>query len=280
MVYVWGSPQGRDLEPLYVGKAGLGVSQRLRQHEVGFRHSSAGRKNLERINALLGDGRQLLVYARKAGSATLLGIGKVNLYSAEEEAAAELFQPTWNRADFATSRQKAQVAGKAPMGTRATKPREAADLPSDDRSLSIGTVDFTGMLGGERLRGFQQGLETRDKTRLSQLLSWAVCLHDAKGAEIKLVGRYVNQPAGYNGVATLLVSRIGEKGRALPKAWVLRIPLRCDKAFPLTVTLPLATRAASVDEGAISRGKGECFRPLDLDAFLRDPGHYTTLARA
>ncbi len=111
MVYVWLSPEDGFLKAMYVGKAGLGVSQRLRQHENGFRHSGPGRKNFEQITRLLGEGKGLVVYARKSATTQILGVAGVNLYSAEEEAAHELLQPLWNRAEFATTRLKGDSAG-------------------------------------------------------------------------------------------------------------------------------------------------------------------------
>jgi len=100
MIYLWLRPVAGGFEPLYVGKAGLGIARRLRQHEQGFRSSSPGRKNLANILALLDNAQPVLVYARMAASDTVLGV-RVNLYSVEEEAINERFRPLWNRAQFA-----------------------------------------------------------------------------------------------------------------------------------------------------------------------------------
>jgi hypothetical protein len=93
-------------EALYVGKAGIGVSLRLKQHESGFRHSGTGRKNFEHLTGLLKENRVVWVYARKSGTAKILGVPGINLYSAEEEAAHQWLKPLWNRAEFATSRDR------------------------------------------------------------------------------------------------------------------------------------------------------------------------------
>ena len=80
MVYLWVSPTGDEFETLYVGKAGLGVHERLKAHKGGFTQSSPGRKNLANILELLEAGREILVYARIAGTGDILDLGKsINL---------------------------------------------------------------------------------------------------------------------------------------------------------------------------------------------------------
>jgi len=267
MVYAWMSPRGDFLESMYVGKAGLGVSQRLKQHESGFRHSSSGRKNLGNINRLIDSNRSLVVYARKAASAAILGVHGVNLYSVEEEAVHELLKPCWNRAEFATTRQKAGETLSAP---------ETDDGSFEDDSLVIGGIDFTNLARTSLLRSFYAGLELKDRTRLAKLMNWMRGLN-RPDADIKLVGGYENQPQAYNKVATLLLSPISKSGRAVRNAWISRVPLRCDDKFPLTVTLPLRAKAHSAGNEVISLGRHDCFRPLNLDDFLRHPDKFTTL---
>lgn len=269
MVYLWLSPKdaaGESFDPLYVGKAGLGVSQRLRQHRGGFSKSAPGQKNLENIKNLLGQGRRLLVYARKAGTQEILGAA-INLYSAEEEAIHELYHPSWNRAQFA--------GGSRRMKTEAQK-AEAASTSSDETLGICGDIDFTDVLRGEMMAEFYRGLDAANQDRLCRLLRWALCLQASTKADMKVVLKYTNQPSGYNGIPTFLLAEFGAKGKAKKDGWVLRIPLRCDDKYPLTVTLPSRTMGTQVQLHQISEGKHTNFRPLDLIDFLNRPDHYTT----
>ena len=272
MVYVWLSAKnGDEFDVFYVGKAGLGVSQRLKQHENGFRHSIVGTKNLKNICEHLNANRNLVVYARISGVTTLFGIKDVNQYSVDEEAIQELFQPQWNRAEFATARQKSLS-----IDQRKSNLLEL-EIPSDERCLVVGQIDFTGMLGSEMLRGFIHGLSPQNKLRLNKLLIWVKGLKDLIGSDIKLVKGYVGQPKGYNKVATLVFSPVTKSGRANREAWLVRIPLRCDQLFPLGVTLPDRKRSEKIAINSITEGKGNCFSPNDLDSFLENPDYFTTL---
>lgn len=252
MVYLWLSPKkdadGNKFDALYVGKARLGVSQRLRQHQGGFRQSASGKKNLVNLKELIGQGREVFVYARKANTQKILG-ASINLYSAEEEAIHELYRPLWNRAQFAGGNEK-QCLWDA--------------------------IEFNSVLGD--LLKFYYGLNADDQDRLCRLLRWALCLEESEKAEMKVVRRYTDQPPGYDGIATFVLAPLDANGRAEKNGWVLRIPLRCDDQYPLTVTLPRSrTMGKRVQINQVAEGNGDNFRPLDLDDFLKRPDHYTTL---
>jgi hypothetical protein len=271
MIYVWLSPNQNGLDAMYVGKAGLGVSQRMKQHESGFRYSTSGRKNLQSILSLMNENRSLLVYARKSDSAVVLGVKGINMYSAEEEAAYELFHPLWNRAEFSTSRQNASNTKKEKAILKETK------IVEEFETFTIGPVDFTNCARVELLRTFFEGLEEKNKLQFIELLKWTLDLKEKQGTELKIVKGYINQPKGYNNIATLLVSPLTISGRAIHKKWIMRVPLRSDKEYPLTVILPINTLSTAVKNNEISQGEDDCFRPLNLEAFFKNPRYFTNL---
>lgn len=276
MVYLWvtSSSEG-SFEALYVGKAGLGVARRLKQHEGGFKTSSPGKKNFSEICTLLDKGKELFVFARKAGYVEILGV-RINAYSVEEEAIHDRYAPLWNRAIFAAGLNKkgAKEGGKAPEVAKVQREQEQPAIFLESNANSL---DFSEVLRGAMISEFYEGLDDANSTLFYRLLGWALSLDAARGLPMKVVLGYEDQPQGYNKVATILISPLGRKGRALPNAWVVRIPLHADDEFPLTVTLPLMYKSSQVSESSISRGKGENYRPLDLERFLNDPGRYTTL---
>lgn len=277
MVYVWVSPQEGGLDVLYVGKASLGVRQRMRQHETGLRAPAAGStgyKNRQLIDDVFSREQSLAVFARVSETATLLGVKGVSLVSAEEEAIAGLLNPTWNRAVFATARMKRQVSRKnqAPVNTSSN---EGGGQPRGGR-LRVGGWDFSGMRRAELLADFVESLGSQDAVRMERLIHWLLQLQVAAGAEAVIVRAYSGQPPGYSGVATLLVARLSKSGRAKRHQWVARIPLRCDARFPLTVVLPMTSSNAPECGDAITLGREACFRPNELDHFLGSPHLYTS----
>lgn len=271
MVYVWLSPVADGFEAMYVGKAGRGITQRLRQHEGGFRSKGPGKKNLSKILDLFKVDRSLVVYARKSERVEILCVEGVNLYSVEEEAVCEILQPKWNRAKFATRRQNGR--SNTPVET----PPETTEQTGDDRNFAVGPVHFSDLPHAELLHDFMESIADQDKARVLKVLDWVQGLAATRRAKIKIVRGYTNQPQGYNAVATLLVAPEDRTGRARPNEWVMRLPLRSDEVYPLTVTLPLRTRATTVGDHEICQGRDTNFRPLDLDAFLANPAHFTTL---
>lgn len=268
MVYLWLSPispNDKVFEPLYVGKAGLGVSQRLRQHQAGFRQSTPGRKNLENIKQIFAKNRKVLVYARKADTQKVLE-ASINMYSAEEEAIHELYHPIWNRAQFAGGSRRTPMVKKA------------GSIASLESLCICDDLDIRSVLRGEILAEFYVGLNSANQARLCRLLRWALRLKDSQQTGMKIVLKYTQQPPGYNGVATFLIAKLRSNGTATNNGWILRIPLYCTEDYQLTVTLPTRTKGDRVQENQIARGRGNNFRPLDLDKFLARSNHYTTLA--
>lgn len=275
MIYAWVSPRRGDQEVLYVGKASLGVSQRMRQHENGMRSlkDTVGQKNRRLIDALLADGRQMFVYARVSGATTILGVNQVSLVSAEEEAAAELLAPAWNRAVFATARLRRQVDLPLPPKPTRKPPTEATSVPERFR---IGTWDFSALTRADVFADFCEGLGDAERRGLVRLITWVGQLQVAKGAEATMIRRYSGLPTGYSGVPTVLIAVLGQQGRAKRHSWIARIPLRSDTTYPLTVVLPQESCVPGLSEDLIARSEG-CFRPLELEHFLQDPSKYTKL---
>lgn len=286
MVYLWVSPSDDEFETLYVGKAGLGVHERLKAHKGGFTQSSPGRKNLANILELLDAGREILVYARIAGTGDILDLGKsINLYSVEEEAIFESFRPAWNRAQFAGGKKRAQKEGQGrkAAGRPVAAPTARATLAvvepehAEVDGIICGDIDVSQMIRSGLLIDFHAGLDDANRERLCRLLHWGLALEASEEADTSIIGQYANQPMGYNGLPMFLVAERGPSGRAKKDGWVMRIPLRCDDHFPLTVILPTRTLGAQAQEHEIVRGKHPNFRPVNLDDFLARPGHYTTL---
>lgn len=273
MVYLWVTPVDGGFETLYVGKAGLGVSQRLKQHEGGLRQSSSGQSNMVLIRQLFERQQELLVYARKADSGSILDV-KVNLYSAEEEAINERFHPSWNRAQFAGKprKGKSQEQPATPAPTADARPS-----PDAESTMLCGDMDFTGVVRGSLVASFYNELDDTHQKQFCQLLQWALGLEATRHADMKVVLSYTGQAPGYNGVPTFLISPMGKGGGAQHGKWVARIPLRSDAEHPLTVTLPAREIAVDLQESEVVRGTGKNYCPLNLADFLKHPSHYTQL---
>jgi hypothetical protein len=277
MVYLWLSPKDKFFEALYVGKAGLGVSQRLRNHESGFRKSSTGKKHLENIKNILEMQREVMVFARKSETCEILGV-KINLYSAEEEAIHELFRPTWNRAQFPAGRKQNQQSIQSTEDTQIAMNAGAIEPCVCKSPCICSDLDLSAVLRGQLLYDFHNGLDPINQDRLCHILRWALGLEASQAAGMKVVMNYTGQPTGYNNdVATFVIALLEPSGRAVKNGWVLRIPLRCDDLHPLTITMPTDKMGTQVLEPQIARGHDENFRPLELDDFIARPNYYTTL---
>jgi hypothetical protein len=275
MVYAWVSPGERGSDVLYVGKASIGVAQRMRQHVNGLRSTkdTVGRKNRTLIEELLAGGRRLFVYARLSQTATLLGVSAVSLVSAEEEAASELLSPIWNRAVFATERLRLNIATehRSQLGPAGIHSGIDATLP-----FHIGEWDYSSLSRADILHGFVEGLDASERARFLQLIQWLLSLSDSEGTEASVIGSYSGLRGGYSGIPTLLIAKRGNNQKARRHSWIARIPMRAELAAPLTVFLPARVQAASISPDCIAISVG-CFRPIDLDRFLSEPSSYTTL---
>lgn len=255
-LYCWVSPRADagDCDVLYVGKAGYGVDRRLQQHQGGFVHSGTGRHNRQLITAWIAAGRSILVFTRVASTMELFGV-EVSLYSSEEEAFCQAFEPLWNRAAFPGNRPLAPARGRA----RAA-PAEAVELECAATAQ---------LAHGDELVAHLESLPPIERARFRRLLDWAAARFPE--AAQKIVRGYTDQPTGYNGVPMLVFARIGPSGRATPHGWVARIPLTNGDAAPMTIILPESARRPDLDPARAATGRKGGWRPLDLDAFLQSP---------
>jgi hypothetical protein len=58
---------------------------------------------------------------------------------------------------------------------------------------------------------------------------------------------------------------------------MVRIPLRSDDEYPLTVVFPERLKSENARKDAIDDGEHPNFRPLDLENFLSNPSNYVRL---
>lgn len=264
MVYAWVSPEGEGIKQyrlLYIGKAGGGVSKRLREHEGGFKNSGAGKKNFELIQEVLKSDKPVHIYSRVSDQANILG-QNVSLYSAEEEALCDRFSPEWNRAQFATG---AKVGKK----TMSSKPRK-----TQVEEVSAGEINFSALPRGEEVFDFMNSLGDTERNQLAQLLAWAFQIEEKLELEQKIVFGYTGQPTGCNGVPMLIFANFGKGGKAKEHSWKIRIPLQRTDTQGLTVVLPKAYMSNGLGEQFVAVGKRNNFRPLDIEDFLKTPSKY------
>jgi len=269
MIYLWASPTEKALDALYVGKAGLGVSRRMREHKHGFQHSQTGQKNRANILELLRDGRRIFVYARIAQSMALLGVNSVNLYSAEEEAAAEAFAPQWNRAVFASARSRA--------ARHQSEDRDFASesvIGVEEGLLTLAGVDCSQILHASMLRSFYYSLDAEHQHRLSKIIDWLRTASTSSELELKIVRGYSGMPSGFNGVPTLVIAELDDSGRAKHNAWVARIPLKGDESVPFFVLLPKRKLNPSIQESSNVSVRAKYFVVRNIEDFLNGPSKY------
>jgi hypothetical protein len=276
-VYLWlahatGSDAG---EVLYVGKAGKGVVRRSGQHQGGFTNSGTGRKNAAALCDILADKTMsITVMARTSQTVTLFG-KTVSMYATEEDALCALFGPRLNRAAFpevadlneAKPESLAKPVGgpggmfppsamKAPL-VEGDRSRIAALINSRLRVQDEGTVDD--------LIGQVDAYGPQDLARLEGLLEVLEARLLAPEHALKLIGGYTDQPKGCNGITTLGFGRLVERNFA-PKGWVARIYLTPSPrvSFPLHMLNVAARDRVETND--------KLFAPLDVDAFLSNPG--------
>jgi hypothetical protein len=278
-VYLWlKHAAGEDVgEVLYVGKAGKGVARRCAQHQGGFTNSGTGRKNAAALSGILADNAiSVTVMARTSETVTLFG-KTVSMYATEEDALCGRFGPRLNRAAFpeVTGGEEATpdvVEKPASEIKQAPQPGVAKALLAEGDGSRIvalinsrlrvqdeGTVDD--MIGQVEAYGPQ------DLARLEGLLELIEARLLAPDHALKLIGGYGDQPKGCNGITTLGFGRLVERNFA-PNGWVARIYLTDSPrvSFPLRML-----NAAGRDQ---VEANNNLFSPLDVDAFLRNPGAF------
>lgn len=247
MVYIWCGIKEKKQEILYVGKAGFGVSKRLKEHEGGFKNSTTGRKNYKLLKAKFDDAYAIEVYSKEAEFSEIFGI-QTSLYSAEEEALIRLLSPLWNRAS-----------------------KKDKDATPEDQSQSRAfteSFDLSGVPGIDLVYQFFESLDCANKKRFNKLINYAVELSEKYSLKIRIVNGYQSQPKYYNRTAMLVVADFSTSGCAKRNTWKVRIPLRCDSNGPLTVILPKRVKKESIPENEVSYGKYS-FRPINIDDFLK-----------
>jgi hypothetical protein len=243
-VYFWlgknKNTRGDQFEVLYVGKAKSGPCARMRQHENGFRNSVTGRNNKKNIKDYISDGKEILVFTRKAGFLNHLG-DRSNAYSLEEEILYKQYRPRWNRQ---------RLVGKKP---------------------SLSTV--LNLNWPDELRDFRDDLKKSDQRKLDKLLIWAVTQAEDLEREFKLVGGYSGLPRGFDNKPLLVCAKYNHNGNMRQKTRLFAIPLHSTPDHPVTMLI-----ARSHTKGANNRWIGEnaLVQPKDLEKFIAAPSQYFT----
>lgn len=260
-VYAWVSPTpgvADEVDVLYVGKAGRGVSKRLRQHRGGFVNSGTGRENRRLIAEWLGTGRSIMVFSRVSAIHEVFGV-PVSIYSTEEQALCERFRPRWNRAVFPSAAPAQPVSHV-----------EAQALgPAVDSQPNLVPL-FDQMAFGDEVAAFYSALPAAKQVQFSRLLDLLQRRDPTAG--YKISNGYAGQPSGYNGKPMLVFGQITPGGRA--KEAVGRIPLVDEERIPLTITFKASARAQGLDAELFDEGSSGCWRPLDLSHFLENVDAY------
>lgn len=262
-IYVWVSPTAgvvNELDVLYVGKAGRGVSKRLREHRGGFVNSGTGRENRRLISEWIATGRSIMVFSRVAAVHEIFGV-HVSAYSTEEQALCERFVPRWNRAVFPRA---AFAHAVLPMEAMAQVPGHRAAYQPDFVPL------FDQMAFGDEVAAFCNSLPPEKQAQFARLLDLLQQRDPTAG--YKIVKGYTGQPSGYDGKPMLVFGKITAAG--LAKDAIGRIPLVDDERSPLTITFKASSRAQGLDAGLFEEGRSGCWRPLDLSHFLRNIDSY------
>lgn len=113
--------------------------------------------------------------------------------------------------------------------------------------------------------GQVEAYDPQDMARLEGLLNLLEASLLKPEHALKLIGGYTGQPKDCNAVTTLGFGRLIERNFA-PKGWVARIYLSDSPrvSFPLSMLNVTARDQVETND--------ELFTPLDIDAFLSDPG--------
>jgi len=268
-VYMWLSPLGdSDFEVLYIGKAGYGVKNRFAQHESGFKNSNTGRANCELIQKHIGAGGTISVFARNSESQKLFGFDvNIPLYSAEEEALCEQFNPLWNRAKFPS---------KAKKNRNKTEANQAVQIAEDENHLVL-PIDFLDIARGEVANDFYMSQDQKARNQFLDVLSLIADTPELAMLQQKIVGGYSEQPKGYNNIPLINYALIHKSGRAVGDSWGIRVPLINTESAPLTVILPRRFLNPQCDPSSIEWGPRDSFRPKDLADFIKNKSKYIVI---
>lgn len=85
-----------DYEIVYVGTAGRTISQRCREYENRFRHSTTGKNYAERIRNGIADNKRYYLYIRKSDVAPVLDKADIPQCCVEKIAFIQKLSPGWN----------------------------------------------------------------------------------------------------------------------------------------------------------------------------------------
>jgi hypothetical protein len=272
-VYAWFSTDSMAesaVDFLYVGKAGSGVAERMRQHQGGFVHSSTGRDNARRLKEILESGKRAFVCYRNSATATIFGI-ETPLYSSEEAALYALLRPRINRAVLKTG---ANQVGMTPLG-RANSldlASQGADSTPEEATQQHALLRRVGSLPNhEEVVEFFMSLPGERRELFLRLLDAISRRFPEK--EPRYIGGYTSLPKGYNGKGLINFADYGEKGVARADSWVARIVLTDEDDAPLTVILPdPPTKHFDYHEANAPKGT-KSFAVSDIEAFLRAVGY-------
>lgn len=272
VVYMWLSPLGEsgEFDVLYVGKAGYGINRRISQHQAGFTHSTTGRDNRRLVTEWLAAGRRIEVHRRVSSINSLFG-QNVSLYSIEEQALCERYNPLWNRACFPrihnTNIGKAAVENRRVTNTAHPLPIRQ---PMDPENPITFDFNFNSDYDKLKVTAFLNGL---GEEKRSQFLSICQVLHRLDSeAQQKYVGHYTNQPDGYNGRSFCVFGHMGPKGRARDRiGW---IPLIDNRNAPLTVIFPHEIRKPGLKDDLFSASEKGDWCPKSLSHFLANVPEY------
>jgi hypothetical protein len=265
-VYMWISARPDDprvFDVMYVGKAGNGVTIRQAQHRSGFVNSPAGRANRRLITEWLATDRTLQVHARVSDTQAIFG-SRTTLYSSEEAAACEVFEPRWNRAVFPRVLDEGAEQPADDIAANETEPAVTQE------ALAVGLIGeaFQDVPYGDEVIQFVGSLDANDRARFLRLMLFLQAC--APHAMHKVVRGYTGQPAGYDKTPMLVLGNIRESdGRAVD--WFARVPLVEPEGADVTVIFHRTLLADGVDAARVAFSDKGDWRPLDLDAFLDHP---------
>lgn len=274
-IYMWLSPTSVDgtlFDVMYIGKAGYGVERRLSQHKGGFTHSGTGRANRTLITEWLAGGRTLQVYARCSASAEIFG-RKASLYSTEEAAACDAFEPRWNRANFPQVRGAAVDQGPMArvLAVIEEVPLDQPTLVAEDVAAATIAIAFQDIPQGDEVVRFVQSLDAGTRDRFLRIMGFLQQRQPTAGH--KIVRGYSDQPQGYNRKLMLVIGKPRETdGRAVE--WFARVPLVNEPSTPLTIIFRRNLLSRNVNPALVAKGEKGDWRPIDLDAFLDSPQVY------
>jgi hypothetical protein len=256
-VYIWASPINDDeLDVIYVGKAGGGVSLRMSQHEAGFRHSGTGKKNQRALKSLIETGKQVHVYSRVADTVNLFDV-EVSQYSTEEEALIDHLSPWLNRA---------RVINKSDASLE-----EKEELSIQDEFVIAGVDELP---HADEVRAFVDSLPLEEKRLFANLLEWATNLYETKPLSQKVIGGYTGQPLSLSRKQLLNFTSLGKSGRALGNSWRVRLSLEGKVAVILPVDF--LNKSISIDKIDVIESTNT-FSPKDVGEFLSEPSAFTTM---